>query len=403
MKYIVVLADGMADEPIEELGGVTPVVAAHTPVLDAICALSATGLADTIPQGFHPGSEIANMNILGYHPKDYFQGRGVLEAASLGIDTGPDDLVMRCNLVSLEDDVLINHSAGHISTPEAAEIIDTLNKELGTDTIRFYPGTSYRHILVIKGGNAHITCIPPHDHPNKPARPLFPKADGTDGEKTATLLRDLMIRSVQVLKDHPVNLQRAQNGKKRADSIWPWSPGFRPSFPGFNERWGIPSGGVISAVDLIHGIGRMAGLESVYVEGATGLHDTNYEGKAQAALETLQRHSFLFLHVEAMDEAGHEGDYELKKRVIEDFDRRLLKPLWEGLQQMSQPFSLLLLPDHPTPCKLRTHTANPVPFLLYKPGIQSDDVTVFNEESVKKGRFGTIDGSEILKLLFEIK
>lgn len=400
-KYIVVLADGMSDEPIEEFNGQTPVMAAYTPVLDAICAVSATGLASTIPSGFLPGSEIANMNILGYHPKDFFQGRGVLEAASLGIKTDPQDLVMRCNLVSLEDDVLINHSAGHISSMEAAQIIETLNRELGSDTIRFYPGTSYRHILIIKGGNSDLSCIPPHDHPNKPARPLYPSSNSTQGEATAVLLCNLIEKSIELLKSHPVNIARAQMGKKKADSIWPWSPGYMTQFPSFFERWGVKSGGVISAVDLIHGIGRMAALESVYVEGATGLHDTNYEGKAQAALDTLKNHSFVFLHVEAMDEAGHEGDFMLKKRVIEDFDRRLLKPLWDGLNECGKPFSLLLLPDHPTPCKLRTHTSDPVPFMLYKPGLSADTVRVFNEQSVKNGSFGIVNGSDVLGLLFK--
>jgi 2,3-bisphosphoglycerate-independent phosphoglycerate mutase len=400
MKYIVVLADGMSDEPIAEFDGQTPVMAANTPVLDEICAVSATGLASTIPTGFHPGSEIANMNILGYHPKDYFQGRGVLEASSLGLKPNSDDLVMRCNLVSLEDDVLINHSAGHISTEEASQIIDSLNQKLGSDKVRFFTGTSYRHILMIKGGNSDLKCIPPHDHPNKPALPLFPSATSQKGEATAELLRNLMTQSIELLKNHPVNIKRAQTGKKCADAIWPWSPGYMPQFPSFYERWGVKSGSVISAVDLIHGIGRMAGLESVPVEGATGLHDTNYEGKAQAALETLKKNSFVFLHVEAMDEAGHEGDFILKKRVIEDFDRRLLKPLWEGLNKMGQPFSLLLLPDHPTPCKLRTHTSDPVPFLLYKPNLPADSVNVLNEESVKKGSFGVVNGSNVLDLLF---
>lgn len=400
MKYIVILADGMADEPIEEFDGLTPVMKAETPVLDEICSVSATGLAYTIPGGFHPGSEIANMNILGYHPRDYFQGRGVLEAASLGIKPDSNDLVMRCNLVSIENDILINHSAGHISSQEAAEIIDTLNEQLGTDTVRFYPGTSYRHILIIKGGNADIKCIPPHDHPNKPAQPLYPTAVTSRGESTARLITELIIQSQQILKTHPVNAQREKLGKKKADSIWPWSPGFLPKFPSFYQRWGITSGGVISAVDLIHGIGQMAGLESVYVEGATGLHDTNYEGKAQAALDTLKKHPFVFLHIEAMDEAGHEGDFNLKKRVIEDFDKRLLKPVWKGLKAMGEPFSLLLLPDHPTPCKLRTHTSEPVPFLLYKPTIKPDDVIEFNEISVRNGWFKKVDGANILDLLF---
>jgi 2,3-bisphosphoglycerate-independent phosphoglycerate mutase len=401
MKYIVVLADGMADEPIDAFNGLTPVMAAQTPVMDEICQLSATGLVHTVPEGFHPGSEIANMNILGYHPSKYFQGRGVLEAAALGIESGTDDLVFRCNLVSIEDDILVNHSAGHITTVEAAELIEALNENIGSDTVQFYPGTSYRHIMVIKGGCVDVKFTPPHDHPGKPARPLFPVATSAKGEETAALLNRLMEMSTEVLANHPVNIKRRANGKKTADCIWPWSPGYRPSFPSFKERFGIASGAVISAVDLIHGIGKLAGLESIHVEGATGLHDTNYEGKAAAALESLQNHPFVFLHVEAMDEAGHEGDYELKKRVIEDFDRRLLKPLWEGLKTMTEPFSLLLLPDHPTPCILRTHTMSPVPFMLLKPGLNADKVLELNEESVKSGYFGEVKGENILEMLFE--
>ncbi|MGQ1946603.1 cofactor-independent phosphoglycerate mutase [Geofilum sp. OHC36d9] len=401
MKYIVVLADGMADEPIEAFGGLTPVMAANTPVMDDICRLSATGLVHTVPQGFHPGSEIANMNILGYSPAKYFDGRGVLEAAAMGIDADPDDLVFRCNLVSLEDGILVNHSAGHISSQEAAELIDALNESLGNDNIRFYAGTSYRHILIIKGGNKQLKCTPPHDHPGKPAKPLMPVALVPEAEETARLVNDLMMASLKVLAQHPVNVKRRAEGLKAADSIWPWSPGFKSQFPPFKKRFGIPSGAVISAVDLIFGIGQQAGLELIHVKGATGLHDTNYEGKAAAALDALSRHSFVFLHVEAMDEAGHEGDYNLKKRVIEDFDRRLLNPLWKGLNEMGEPFSLLLLPDHPTPCILRTHTMSPVPFMMLKPGMPADGVERLNEESVKQGALKEINGDGLLDLFFK--
>ncbi|ASB50638.1 cofactor-independent phosphoglycerate mutase [Alkalitalea saponilacus] len=401
MKYIVVLADGMADEPIEAFNGLTPAMAAHKPVMDAMCKQAATGLVHTVPQGFHPGSEIANMNILGYQPSKYFEGRGVLEAAALGIESEPDELVFRCNLVSVEENILINHSAGHISTAEADEIIQTLNSELGSEKIKFYTGTSYRHILVIKGANKNVKCTPPHDHPGKPAHPLFPTAESPDADDTAKLLSELMDKSLKILANHPVNVKRRADGKKCADSIWPWSPGYRPAFPSFKERFGMDSGAVISAVDLIHGIGKLAGLESVFVEGATGLHDTNYEGKAAGALDALQKHPFVFLHVEAMDEAGHEGDYQLKKRVIEDFDSRLLKPLWDGLNKMGEPFTFLLLPDHPTPCNLRTHTMEPVPFFMIKPGLDADSVDSFNEETVKNGSLGEILGENILDMFFK--
>ncbi len=402
MKFIVILTDGMADEPDDMLGDMTPVMAAKTPVMDEICKKAATGLVHTVPPEFHPGSEIANMNILGYPPAKYFQGRGVIEAASLGIDIKSEDLVLRCNLVSLEDGILVNHSAGHISSPEAAELIDVLNEKLGSDRVKFYPGTSYRHILIIKGGNSDVKCTPPHDHPGKPAVSLFPVANSSKADDTATLLCDLMKRSVDVLKNHPVNVKRRAEGKKCADSIWPWSPGYKPDLPSFKDRFGIESGAVISAVDLIFGIGKLAGLEMVHVEGATGLHDTNYEGKAAAALDALKRHPFVFLHIEAMDEAGHEGDFLLKKRVIEDFDRRLLKPLYEGLQKMGEDYALLLLPDHPTPCRLRTHTRAAVPFMIMKKGLQADSIETFNEFSVKNGSLGEVKGEELLDLFFKI-
>lgn len=402
MKFIVILTDGMADEPDDMLGDMTPVMAAKTPVMDEICKKAATGLVHTVPPEFHPGSEIANMNILGYPPAKYFQGRGVIEAASLGIDIKSEDLVLRCNLVSLEDGILVNHSAGHISSPEAAELIDVLNEKLGSDRVKFYPGTSYRHILIIKGGNSDVKCTPPHDHPGKPAVSLFPVANSSKADDTATLLCDLMKRSVDVLKNHPVNVKRRTEGKKCADSIWPWSPGYKPDLPSFKDRFGIESGAVISAVDLIFGIGKLAGLEMVHVEGATGLHDTNYEGKAAAALDALKRHPFVFLHIEAMDEAGHEGDFLLKKRVIEDFDRRLLKPLYEGLQKMGEDYALLLLPDHPTPCRLRTHTRAAVPFMIMKKGLQADSIETFNEFSVKNGSLGEVKGEELLDLFFKL-
>lgn len=402
MKFIVILTDGMADEPDDMLGDMTPVMAAITPVMDEICKKAATGLVHTVPPEFHPGSEIANMNILGYPPAKYFQGRGVIEAASLGIDIKSEDLVLRCNLVSLEDGILVNHSAGHISSPEAAELIAALNEKLGSERVKFYPGTSYRHILIIKGGNSDIMCTPPHDHPGKEALPLFPVANSAEAEDTAQLLCELMKRSVDVLKDHPVNVKRRSVGKKCADSIWPWSPGYKPDFPSFKDRFGVESGAVISAVDLIFGIGKLAGLEMVHVEGATGLHDTNYEGKAAAALDALKRHPFVFLHIEAMDEAGHEGDFLLKKRVIEDFDRRLLKPLYEGLQKMGEDYALLLLPDHPTPCRLRTHTRAAVPFMIMKKGLQADSIETFNEFSVKNGSLGEVKGEELLDLFFKL-
>ena len=399
MKYIVVLADGMADLPIAQWGDKTPLMAASKPILDQMCRLGVTGELKTVPDGFHPGSEIANMNILGYAPSQYFSGRGVLEAAALNIEVKSNELCFRCNLVTVEQGRLLNHSAGHISNEESGELIRFLNQELSHEKVRFRQGVSYRNLMMMEDGNATVTCFPPHDHPNRSLEGITPQGEGP-AATTAQRLNALMRQANRLLDQHPVNVSRRSKGLPAANGIWPWSPGRAIAFPSFKERWGIDKGAVISAVDLIHGIGRRARLTSIHVTGATGLFDTNYEGKAAAALQALQTHDFVFLHVEAADEAGHEGDYELKKQVVEDFDHRLLKPLWEGLQQMGEPFALALLPDHPTPCSLRTHTAQPVPFLLIKPGMEADQVVRFDEWSVQKGKMGLLQNGDLLQILF---
>ncbi len=400
MKYIVVLADGMADLPMTERGNLTPLMAAQKPVLDGMCQLAVTGELKTVPEGFHPGSEIANMSILGYAPSLYFSGRGVLEAAALNIPVNSSELVFRCNLVTQEEGRLLNHSAGHITSGEAATLMRYLDENLGHFNVRFHPGVSYRNLLVLKDGDVGVQCTPPHDHPGVPVSQILPIGEG-QAAATAQILREMMWQAQKLLEAHPVNKDRRDKGLPPANGIWPWSPGTPRVFPSFEERWGIKRGAIISAVDLLHGIGRMVGLTSIHVEGATGLFDTNYEGKAAAALEALKTNDFVFLHVEAADEAGHEGDWPLKKRVVEDFDSRLLKPLWEGLQHLKEPFSLALLPDHPTPCELRTHTADPVPFLLIKPTLPPDEVERFDEFSVKQGRMGLLHNDELLGLLFK--
>ncbi|SFD94566.1 cofactor-independent phosphoglycerate mutase [Thermophagus xiamenensis] len=399
MKYLVILADGMADLPIPEWNNKTPLMVANKPVMDHLCAQAQTGLLQSVPEGMHPGSEIANMNILGFDPKQYFPGRGVLEAAALNIPIKPDDLVFRCNLVTVENDRLINHSAGHISNEEAGELIKFLNASLKNEGVRFYQGVSYRNLMMLENGRNNIVCHPPHDHPGEKMDTILPH--GNDGDnQTSKVLTSLIKRSIQLLDAHPVNQKRRDRGLSPANAIWPWSPGKPGGFPSFQERWGIESGAVISAVDLIHGIGSLAGLENIYVEGATGLFDTNYEGKAAAALTALKKSDFVFLHVEAADEAGHEGDKELKKKVVEDFDSRLLKPLWDGIQKMDEEVTLALLPDHPTPCALRTHTADPVPFLLIKPGETPDEVKSFDEFSVRNGVLGLLKNGELLQKIF---
>lgn len=400
MKSIIILGDGMADEPIALLGNKTPMQVANTPYMDQLAKLGVTGQLKTVPDGFHPGSEVANLAVLGYDLPKVYQGRGVLEAASMGVDIQPGELAMRCNLICVNDDILKNHSAGHISTEEAAELIDYLNEKLGSERVKFHSGVSYRHLLVIKGGDARLICTPPHDVPLHPFRPLLVKAQVPEAEETATLLNHLILESQKLLIEHPINQKRIASGKDAANSIWPWSPGYRPAMQTMPEMFGFKSGAVISAVDLIRGIGRYAGLKVIEVEGATGLYDTNYEGKAQAALDALKTHDFVYLHVEASDEAGHEGDVDLKVKTIEYLDQRLVKLIYEEVRTWSEPVAIAILPDHPTPCAIRTHTNKPVPFLIYKPGNEADAVSEFTEEAVLNGKYGVLENDEFIKLLF---
>ena len=398
MKTIIVLGDGMADEPIEKLGGKTPLQYADTPNMDYLAANGVTGRLKTVADGFHPGSEVANMSVLGYDLPTVYEGRGVLEAASMGVQLAPDEIAMRCNLVCIEKDILKNHSAGHITTQEADELIKFLNKQLGTENIHFYTGVSYRNLLVIKGGNKHLKCTPPHDVPLQPFRPLLIQPEVQEAEETAKLLNELILKSQEILEDHPVNRKRIAAGKDPANSIWPWSPGNRPAMKTMKEMYGI-DGAVISAVDLIRGIGVYAGLDVIHVDGATGLYDTNYEGKAAAAIKALKEKDFVYLHVEASDEAGHEGDVELKIKTIENLDKRTIQPIIQETSQWDEPVSIAVLPDHPTPCAIRTHTNEPVPFLIYRKGITPDLVTRFDEFAVKNGRFGILEKDEFIRIL----
>ena len=399
MKSIIILGDGMADEPIEALGGKTPMQYADTPYMDKLAEMGVTGRMKTVADGFHPGSEVANMAVLGYDLPTVYEGRGVLEAASIGYDLKPGEMAMRCNLICVEGDILKNHSSGHITTEEADELIRFLNEKLGSDRIHFYTGVSYRHLLVVKGGDKRLDCTPPHDVALQPCRPLMIKPEVPAAQETADLLNNLILQSQEILKDHPVNLRRIAAGKDPANSIWPWSPGYRPAMQTMQEMYGFKQGSVISAVDLIRGIGVYAGLEVIDVEGATGLYDTNYEGKAHAALEALKTNDFVYLHVEASDEAGHEGDVDLKIRTIENLDKRAIGILFEELQKWDEPVAIAVLPDHPTPCAIRTHTNTPVPFLIYKPGQEPDSVTRFDEFSVLEGKYGILEKDEFIKEL----
>ena len=403
MKYIIILGDGMADEPIAHLGNKTPLQAAETPYMDMLAAKGKNGLLDTIPKGMPPGSEIANMSVLGYDVPAVYEGRGVLEAASMGVDIAPDELALRCNLVTINGDLLKNHSAGHISTEEATELIDHLNEKLGSEVFSFYPGVSYRHLLKMKHGNKEIRCTPPHDIPDHPFMPHLIQPANDSAKTTADALNQLILESQKILADHPVNQKRISEGKDPANSIWLWSPGYRPQMKPLKEMFPIHSGAVISAVDLIKGIGVYAGLEVIEVEGATGLYNTNYEGKAQAALDALKEKDFVFLHIEASDEAGHEGDVELKIKTIEYLDSRIVKPVFETVSAWNEAVTIAVLPDHPTPCAIRTHTDKPIPFLIYYKGIEADAVQVYDEFAAQNGSYGLLKGDQFIKTFFGLK
>ncbi len=392
----------MADRPIEKLGGKTPLMVANTPNIDALCAKARTGKLMTVPEDMSPSSDVANLGVLGYDVHGIYEGRGVLEAASIGVDIKPDEMGMRCNLICIEDGRIKNHSAGHITSEDAAQLIEMLNQELASDRITFYPGVSYRHLLVIKNGVKEIDCTPPHNVPGTPFKDVLVKPEDENGKATADLLNELILKSQKILPDHPINQARTSAGKDPANSIWPWSPGYKPEMKTFKESYEIERGAVISAVDLVQGIGVYAGFEVIKVEGATGLHDTNYEGKAQAAVDALQHVELVYLHVEAPDEAGHEGNVELKIKTIEDLDRRVVKYIVEETAEMNADVAIAILPDHPTPCELRTHVHDPVPFLIYHPGETPDNVTEYHEDSVAKGYYGTLEGKQFIKALLRI-
>ncbi len=401
MKFIIILGDGMSDEPIAEFGGKTPLQMAQKPNIDWLAKNGRSGLFYTVPPTMHPGSEIANMAVLGYDVEKVFEGRGVLEAASMGVTLQPGDLALRCNLLTIENEKIKNHSAGHISNEEAAELIQFLNEKLGDETVRFYPGVSYRHLLVIKNGIKFIDCTPPHDVPGTSFQKVLPKSKTGEAESTNSIITRLILESQQLLENHPVNTNRKNAGKEPANSIWPWSPGYKPAMPTLKEMFGVEKSAVISAVDLIQGIGVYAGMEVIKVEGATGLYNTNYEGKAQAAVEALKTCDLVYLHIEASDEAGHEGDVELKTKTIEFLDNRVVKYIIEETQRFNEPVAIAILPDHPTPCALKTHTRDAVPFTIYYPGIQSDAVEIYDEFAVANGDCGTLKGDEFIRLFLQ--
>lgn len=411
MKHIIILGDGMADHPVERLGGKTLLQYADTPYMDLLARKGKTGRLMTIPDGFHPGSEVANTSILGYDLNKVYEGRGPLEAASIGYNMSPEDLALRCNLITLSDGIIKNHHGGHLTTEEGTTLIKYLNEKLGNEYIQFIPGIQYRHLLIIKGGSKHIICAPPHDHPNEAWRPLLIKAENENKEdgrlspqETANLLNELIIKSQELLTAHPFNLQRKDKQNDIANSIWLWGGGYRPQMRTLSEMFPqIHSGSVISAVDLIRGIGYYAGLEIIKVKGATGLANTNYEGKVEAALKQLREKDFVFLHIEASDEAGHDGDLQLKLQTIENLDHRAVEPIYNEVKKWDEPVCIAVLPDHPTPVEIRTHVKEPVPFLIWHPGITPDNVTQYDETSCVRGEYGLIYLQEFMHSLMEIK
>jgi 2,3-bisphosphoglycerate-independent phosphoglycerate mutase len=391
----------MADEPIASLHNKTCLQAANKPNIDKVAAMGRCGMLDTIPVGFAPGSEIANLSVLGYDVPKVFEGRGSLEAASMGVAIDEGEMAMRCNLICIADGKIKNHSAGHISNEEAEELILFLQKELGNEQINFFPGVSYRHLLKLKGGRKELKCTPPHDVTGTPFAEVMIQAETEEAKASADLLNDLILRSQKLLEHHPVNLKRAAAGKDKANSIWPWSPGYKPEMKTLMELYGLKSGSVISAVDLIRGIGVYAGLKVIEVEGITGLYNTNYEGKAQAAIEALRTNDFVYLHIEASDEAGHEGDVDLKIKTIEYLDYRVVQPILEEVASWDEPVTIAILPDHPTPCAIKTHTNKPVPFVIYRTNEAGDAVQQYDEFACEKGSYGLLRGMEFMQTLIK--
>lgn len=415
MKHIIILGDGMADHPVERLGGKTLLQYANKPYMDMLAQKGKTGRLITVPDGFHPGSEVANSSIMGYEQNEVYEGRGPLEAASIGYELAPTDLALRCNIINVQDGKIITHNGGNLETQDADVLIQYLNDTLGKKypEVEFVTGIQYRHLLVVHHGNKHVDCAPPHDHPNEEWKSLLvkpmtqaPVEEGhTTAQETADLLNRLILESQALLEAHPFNVARKERGERMANLIWPWGGGYRPHMLTLSQMYPqIKRGSVISAVDLIRGIGHYAGLRNIIVEGATGLANTNYEGKAQAAIQALKEgDDFVYVHVEASDEAGHDGDLELKLKTIEYLDSRLIKPIYEEVSLWDEPVCIAVLPDHPTPVEIRTHVKEPVPFIIYYPGIEPDEVEKYDEVSCVRGGYGLIQLQEFMQAFMSVK
>jgi 2,3-bisphosphoglycerate-independent phosphoglycerate mutase len=393
MKYIVIVPDGMADYPIEELGQKTPLEAAHRTNMDYLAQNGCVGLIKTIPDSQKPGSEIGNLSLLGYNPDVCFTGRAPLEAANLGIDLADDEIAFRCNLVTIVDGKMGDYSAGHIPTAEAAILINAVNEQMGENDVRFYAGQSYRHLMVMKVRKVEdfvkIKCVPPHDIIGQEIKRHLPQG------VPAQVLLKLMEKSAKILADHPVNKVRVDLRENPANRIWLWGQGTRPRLPLFKDKFGV-EGAIISAVDLVNGIGRLAGLEVISVPGITGYYDTNYLGKAEYALKALKTKDFVFIHIEGPDEAGHNGDYKAKIHCIEHIDREIVGTILNHFDKNSD-VRIIVLPDHPTPVKLRTHARDPVGFVMYGKGIDADGSTVYTETSAKEKGIKFKSGEEMME------
>lgn len=420
MKHIIILGDGMADHPVKRLGNKTLLQYAQTPYMDLLAKKGKTGRLITVPDGFYPGSEVANTAIMGYDLNQVYEGRGPLEAASIGYDMKPEDMAMRCNFIYIDNGKIITHNGGNLQTKDGDVLIKYLNQKLGNDHVLFMTGTQYRHLLVIKYGSKHLVCAPPHDHPDEAWRPLLIQPEkgwenvhepikGTDktrmsAKETADLLNDLILKSQKLLAEHPYNLKRKAANERQANSIWPWGGGYHPKMKTLMQLYPeIKTGSVISAVDLIRGIGHYAGLDIIKVPGATGLANTNYEGKAQAAIDALKKQDFVYLHLEATDEAGHDGNLDLKIKAIQFLDHRIVEPIYKEVSTWTEPVCIAVLPDHPTPVEIRTHVKEAVPFLIWYPGIKPDQVNQYDEVSCVNGGYGLLRLDEFMNTFMSYK
>ena len=399
MKYILIVGDGMADYPVPELGNKTPLEAAYKPNMNSIAAKGRSGLIKTVPDDLNPGSDTAILSVLGYDPKLFCTGRGALEAAARGIELEENDAAFRCNIITEKNGVLLDYSAGHITSSESAQLIESVKSAFEKPgAIEFYPGLDYRHFLILRNfpNPSLIECTPPHDAAGAKISTILPRAKSKEAQKTVAFLNEAILKSKEILESHPVNIARMRSGKNPGNMIWPWGGGKKPCLPSFKGKYGLDAA-VISAVDLVKGIGTCAGMKIIEVKGATGLSDTNYEGKADAALKALEDNDFVFVHVEAPDEAGHIGDYRLKVKTIEDLDKRLVGRVLKGLKEEST--AIAILPDHPTPIKIGTHTRDPVPFAIRSPLFNPDGVQKFDEFSSREGGFGLVTNEYLISLL----